>query len=441
MAIGGIKDLMLEEYVNQQKIHVYDKPKEVKKRHIRELLFGEAIKVIKETDDRDEYLVEINIEGNSEKAYLSKKDRKNLKTGKLLELYFIDVGQGDAMLIQTPSNKRILIDGGPDESVNEFLNKLYNLKKRKEEPLDLHYVVMTHTDKDHAEGLIKIFKNPNVTIHSIYHSGIGKYKSKRNRTARHYPAKNWLTEAELFDDINIFDSLESTRPKPAKQFSRLISAINVAIKRTKERTKGGTLIVKRVDNLTPDLVDLESQDLTIKFLGPINEGPSPPKLRRYTTDAQTINGNSVCLQIKYKKCKIMLCGDMNAKSEEVFLKHYTEKIKEDFPMKDSLATNKVDLTAHIFKANHHGSEDFSKDFLDTIRPSIGVVSSGIQPDYAHPRAVLLGCMGKYTNEKTERPILFSTKISVGYKKFNLKEWMTLNSEKARDKLDSTVIDK
>ena len=32
-----------------------------------------------------------------------------------MQLYFIDVGQGDSCLIITPNNKKILIDGGGNE--------------------------------------------------------------------------------------------------------------------------------------------------------------------------------------------------------------------------------------------------------------------------------------------------------------------------------------
>ncbi|MBU1992846.1 hypothetical protein KKG51_04080, partial [Patescibacteria group bacterium] len=35
----------------------------------------------------------------------------------LLHVYFLDVGQGDAILIQTPNSKFILVDGGPDDKV------------------------------------------------------------------------------------------------------------------------------------------------------------------------------------------------------------------------------------------------------------------------------------------------------------------------------------
>jgi len=42
-----------------------------------------------------------------------------------LQIYFIDVGQGDSCLIATPRNKTILIDGGGSE--NYDVRKEYTL--------------------------------------------------------------------------------------------------------------------------------------------------------------------------------------------------------------------------------------------------------------------------------------------------------------------------
>ena len=41
----------------------------------------------------------------------------------ILEIHFFDVGQGDAIFIQTPGNKQVLIDGGPDKTVLEKLGQ------------------------------------------------------------------------------------------------------------------------------------------------------------------------------------------------------------------------------------------------------------------------------------------------------------------------------
>ena len=43
----------------------------------------------------------------------------------LLGIHVIDVGQGDSILIQTPGNKNILVDGGDEDSsliIKKFLS-------------------------------------------------------------------------------------------------------------------------------------------------------------------------------------------------------------------------------------------------------------------------------------------------------------------------------
>lgn len=75
----------------------------------------------------------------------------------LLSINIIDVGQGDCILISTPENKNILIDGGDENS--ERIIKSY-LKKRKIKKLDI--VIATHFDKDHIGSLDYIIDKFNV---------------------------------------------------------------------------------------------------------------------------------------------------------------------------------------------------------------------------------------------------------------------------------------
>ena len=70
----------------------------------------------------------------------------------VLAVSFLDVGQGDAIYIQTPSGRDILIDGGPPNgAVAEALSSVMS-------PLDreIDVVVVTHLDSDHVGGLVSI---------------------------------------------------------------------------------------------------------------------------------------------------------------------------------------------------------------------------------------------------------------------------------------------
>lgn len=68
-----------------------------------------------------------------------------------LRVVVLDVGQGDAILIRTPGNNDILIDGGPDGRVVERLSA--NLPGWDK---TLELVVLTHPDLDHVGGLPEV---------------------------------------------------------------------------------------------------------------------------------------------------------------------------------------------------------------------------------------------------------------------------------------------
>ena len=69
-----------------------------------------------------------------------------------LHVYFFDVGQGDAILVQTPDGRQILIDGGPNPTA--LLSELSAVLPFWDRSLDL--VVLTHPDGDHLTGLLAV---------------------------------------------------------------------------------------------------------------------------------------------------------------------------------------------------------------------------------------------------------------------------------------------
>jgi beta-lactamase superfamily II metal-dependent hydrolase len=66
----------------------------------------------------------------------------------LLKVHFIDVGQGDAILIQTPAGQNMLVDGGENACGDAMVNYLISQGVK-----DLNIVVGTHPHADHIGGL------------------------------------------------------------------------------------------------------------------------------------------------------------------------------------------------------------------------------------------------------------------------------------------------
>ncbi|HXF61442.1 MAG TPA: DNA internalization-related competence protein ComEC/Rec2, partial [Caldilineaceae bacterium] len=69
-----------------------------------------------------------------------------------LHLYFLDVGQGDAILIQTPGGRQVLIDGGRDPAL--LMAELGAVMPFWDRSLDL--LVLTHPDADHMGGQVEL---------------------------------------------------------------------------------------------------------------------------------------------------------------------------------------------------------------------------------------------------------------------------------------------
>lgn len=84
-----------------------------------------------------------------------------------LKVSFLDIGQGDAILIQTPSKKKMLIDGGPSNIVLSRIADEVSYFTR-----DIDVMIETHPDADHVTGLIPVLEKYNV--HTVVTSpGVG----------------------------------------------------------------------------------------------------------------------------------------------------------------------------------------------------------------------------------------------------------------------------
>ncbi|MFA7310074.1 MAG: MBL fold metallo-hydrolase [Candidatus Paceibacterota bacterium] len=90
----------------------------------------------------------------------------------LLTVSFLDIGQGDAIFIDAPSGRQVLIDGGPPTGA--VLRRLSDVMPWWDRSIDV--VIPTHPDSDHLGGLIDVLKRYDVGM-IVYSSVQGDTKT------------------------------------------------------------------------------------------------------------------------------------------------------------------------------------------------------------------------------------------------------------------------
>lgn len=131
-----------------------------------------------------------------------------------LRVVFLDVGQGDSTLIQTPSGKNIIIDTGPRNNIGDQLSKYISDSYRV-----IDVLILTHPDLDHIGGTLSVLKNFKVKkfMHSGLLAGIPLYRAIAETISQEdvfiYEAKagqRIIIEPDMFIDIySPHDAIES----------------------------------------------------------------------------------------------------------------------------------------------------------------------------------------------------------------------------------------
>jgi len=146
-----------------------------------------------------------------------------------LEVTFFDVGQGDAIFIETPEGHQVLIDGGPDSTIFEKLGKEMPFWDRT---IDL--IVLTHPEHDHAAGLIEVLKR--YKVENILWTGVLKGTAEfekwqeliEQERADVVVAENPLRidlNSQYIDVLYPFDSLEGQKIKNINNSSAVLRLV------------------------------------------------------------------------------------------------------------------------------------------------------------------------------------------------------------------------
>jgi beta-lactamase superfamily II metal-dependent hydrolase len=322
-------------------------------------------------------------------------NKKDLSDSMYFKVFFLDVGQGDGILIEAGGlndNKRlkILIDAGLKDNMLNYLTKWQYSYVKPEEKVHFDYVFISHFDADHFTGLIKIFENPKFTFGKIYHPGILKFASSQQAYNTILGNTLQINGVQMlntfFNDLSVENSTE--------ELNQGISALVKAVK--KARSEGRLNEVSRIEaGAVPIQQKIEGVDLKAEVLAPFTEiNGGQPTCVYFGDDGKTINGHSLVVKFTFGKRTFLFGGDLNADSETYISNKYTA----DNPFEVDVA-----------KACHHGSSDFTTSFMAKVNPYATVISSGDNEAYAHPRADAIGCAGRYS--RGDRPLVFSTELA------------------------------
>lgn len=94
---------------------------------------------------------------------------EEIEQGRGAKVVFFDIGQGDAVFLRTRQGHRLLVDGGPDKTLESKLFKELPFWSRR-----IDAVIATHPHQDHIAGLLPILESFDVA--SIIWTGV-KYDS------------------------------------------------------------------------------------------------------------------------------------------------------------------------------------------------------------------------------------------------------------------------
>ncbi len=82
-----------------------------------------------------------------------------------LKIWYLDVGQGDAILMRLPAGEWILTDAGPDSSILDRLGEIIPFYEK-----EIELVILTHPHADHINGLPEILNR--YKVNNLLLSGV-----------------------------------------------------------------------------------------------------------------------------------------------------------------------------------------------------------------------------------------------------------------------------
>jgi beta-lactamase superfamily II metal-dependent hydrolase len=378
------------------------------------LLFGDYVKIL------DDEIVDgrVYARGRNTNGWIKASD---LRKEKVLEVNFVDIGQGDGCHIVTPDDKHLVIDAGETDNMYRYLVWRFNLN-RKTNPLNFPInFVISHSDQDHYLGFSHLFKEKKIRTDKVYHNGL----VERPGTDNLGKVENGYITGLVNDTAEMKAIILNPNNWKGKS-STYCKTLSVSFSNNPAlEYKALSLDDGYMDGYDPQN-KVNGMEFSIRVLAPIREKVNGKDgLKTIKNLGKDKNGHSVVLKFTYGHARILLGGDVNEEFGKIIHDHYKKNNALD------------ELVVDVAKACHHGSNHFDYSFIEDLNAAGTVISSGDDENYAHPRPDAIGAFGKCGYGK--KPLVFSTELARSNKEMSRNAMVELS--KLFGDLDSLKADR
>lgn len=283
---------------------------------------------------------------------------------KSLKIVYMDVGQGDGVLLRTSGHGGILIDGGSSSNkrVGEYVMvpvlKYYGVS-------EIEYAFVSHGDADHVSGLEYLLNEEQSGVHVV------------NLVLPEYGDQDALQELKSEATAN---NVNIIYMKPGDNITynhQHAETINIECLYPDEEAGQGVLDTNNLSMILKTTITWDVREADIENLNKSSD-----------SDASL---------------SLLFVGDAGIAAEKRLIELYG---------KNSLGEISDSIACDILKVGHHGSRNSSgSDFLKRVSAMYGIISCGKDNRYGHPHAETLERLKmadtKYMTTKEHGAIILS----------------------------------
>jgi hypothetical protein len=317
-----------------------------------------------------------------------------------LEIYQLSSGQADAAILVTrqkkdgPVSKIVVIDAGLNRSnyANmpiKFLRDDLGCKDR-----DIDIAVVSHYHADHIQGFLNYWnyinagrKDKKYRILQMIIPGGAIYTGKM-----HQPSGKDDWDPMVDNSATLQSFLKNAKNST---FVRTLTQVSVEAQR-----------LNAVDKLSYEIDRIDNIPITMKLVAGLGRvGSNPDRTMPQSTKSQNANNDNLAWVIEFGKFRYYTGGDLGGITKGKKATYDASYINQEKDLAEYMRTNfsakalnpamaGVSVNGHVcvMKVNHHGSsKSNTKEFLNTLRPTVFVTSTGDGRDQI-PKALVLNNM-------------------------------------------------